>query len=197
MSLDIFGRLNWVDIFLCLILVRAVYIGLRSGFVIELFKLIGIFFAVVISLHYFSGASHFLQEKVHLPESAANFASLGFLWGVVVLAFKFIREGIMLLFKVEAHSALNSTGGFIASVVRGFLIGSLAILLLRSSATEYFTKNIANSFGAEKMAGAAPRVYEATYKGFVSKFFPSEEFNKSVSSLANVSEGQGKKKDKK
>ena len=197
MSLDILGRLNWVDIFLCLILVRAVYIGLRSGFVIELFKLLGIFFAVFISLHYFSGASHFLQEKVHLPSGPADFASLGFLWSVVVLAFKFIREGIMLLFKVEAHSTLDSAGGFIASVVRGFLICSLATLLLRASAMEYFTNNIDNSLGAAKVVGIAPRVYEATYQGFISKFFPSEEFNESVSSLANISEGQEKKKGKK
>ena len=197
MTLDIMGGLNWVDIFLCLILGRAVYIGLRSGFVIEFFKLLGTFFAVFIALHYFSGVSSFLQGRIHLPASAADFASLGFLWGIVVLAFKFIREGILLLLKVEAHSALNSAGGLISSVVRGLLICSLAVLFLRASGIEYFTKNIANSFGAERVAGIAPKVYESTCTGFVEKFFPTEKFNKSVSSLANVSEGREKKKGKK
>ena len=197
MSTEIISSLNWIDILLALVLIRAVYIGIKIGFVVEFFKLAGVLFAVFITLHYFSGMSQYLQDKVHLPKGAADVFSFGFLWGLMILAFKFIREGIMLLFKVEAHSTLNTTGGFVASVARGFLLCSMAILLLRAGAMDYFTKNLENSFLAPKIVGLAPKAYESVYNGFVSKFFPTEELNKSVSSLADLSKVGEKKKEKK
>ena len=185
MPTEIITNLNWVDILVGAILIRAVYIGVKRGFVVELFKLVGVLFAVFITLHYFSGTSKFLQDKLHLPQRASDLFSYGLLWAIVILAFKFIREGFTILFKIEAHSAFDKWGGLLTSVMRGLLLSSLAILFLRISAVEYFTKNLEKSFTASHIVSLSPKVYEATYNNFVSKFFPSEELNKSVFKLTD------------
>ena len=186
--MEIVNSLNWVDIFMGVILIRAIYIGIRRGFVIEILKLIGVLFAIFISLHYYSGISTFLQNKVHLPKAPADFFSYGFLWAVVILIFKFIREGLTILFKVEAHSAFDKWGGLVLSLVRGLFLCSLMVLFLRLSTIEYLTRNLERSLSASRLVSLAPRFYEACYDNFISKFFPSEELNKSVFPLTDFKE---------
>lgn len=179
MTVDSIYSFNWIDILMTAILIRAIYIGLKRGIVVELFKLTGALFAVFIALHYFSEISRFLQQKVHLPQAAADLFSFGVLWGVVILAFKFIRDGFGMLFKMEAaHSALDKGGGLGVCIIRALLLCSLTVLFLRASAVVYFTKNLKQSVTATRVAPLAPDLYEATYNHFISKFFPTEELNK-------------------
>ena len=195
MTTEILNSLNWIDILMGVILVRVVFIGVKRGVVIELFKFVGVFFALFITLHYFSGTSKFFQDKVHLPESAGDLFSFILLWGLVTFVFKLIRDGFELLIKMEAaHSAFDKWGGLVLSMIRGLLIGSLTVLCLRVTGMEYFTKNLEKSLTGVKLASISPQLYEATYNNFVSKFFPSEELNKSVFKLADFEKKEKEKK---
>ena len=180
MSTEIINRLNWIDLLMGLILIRAIYIGIKRGIIIEIFKLIGVLFSIFIALHYFSAVSKFIQDKVHVPPGPADLFSYSILWGIVMSVFKFIRDGFTMLFKVEAHSVFDRWGGLLISIVRGLLLCSLTALFLRMSGVEYFVKNLEKSLTAVKLVSVSPKVYEASYDKFVSKFFPSEEVNKSV-----------------
>ena len=157
MTTEILNSINWIDILMGVVLIRALYIGLKGGLVIELFKLLGVFFAVFITLHYYSAISKFVQDKVHLPPAATDLSSFAFLWAIVILAFKFIREGFTMLFKIEAHSLFDRWGGLAMGVVRGFLLCSLLVLLLRISAIEYFVKNLEKSMSGAKLASLSPK----------------------------------------
>ncbi len=187
MTTEIISGFNWVDILIGVILVRAVFVGAKRGIVIETFKLVGIIFAVFITLHYYSGMSKSLQDKMHLPQGAADLFSFSVLWGLINLIFKLIRDGFLMLFKMEAtHSILDKWGGMFVAVLRGLLICSLTVLCMRASAIEYLTKNLEKSLTASKLVSLSPRVYESCYNNFVSKFFPTEEFNKAVFKLADL-----------
>lgn len=186
--MEIVSSLNWVDILAGIILIRAIYVGIRRGFVVEILKLIGVLCAIFIALHYYTGVSAFLQSKVHLPKAPSDFFSYGFLWAIVILIFKFIREGLTILFKIEAHSVFDKWGGLVLSLVRGLLLCSLTILLLRLSTIEYLTKNLERSLSAGRLVNLAPQFYESCYDNLVSKFFPSEELNKFVFPLADFKE---------
>ena len=96
-------RLNWVDIVCVVILARAVYIGLHHGIVIETFKLFGVFSAVVIAMHYFAAMTNFL----HLPEDFGFFVSFVLMVAIIITVFKFIRDGVLVLIKVEAQSVFD------------------------------------------------------------------------------------------
>lgn len=197
MNPEIVNNLNWIDVLVAIIFIRIIYMGVKQGVVIEGFKLVGAFFALFITLHYFSGASKFLQDKMRLPEAAADFFSYAVLWALVILVFKFIRDGFTLLIKMEAtHSTVDKVGGLILSVGRGLFLCSLTVLLLNVSAIGYFSRNLEKSIFGSKLAQIAPQVYESTYDGFVSKFFPSEELNKAAFKLTDFSVKKETKKTK-
>src|SRR5438067_2037484 len=46
----ILASINWIDVFMLVLFIRIVFIGVKTGFVTELFKLFGILFASVESL---------------------------------------------------------------------------------------------------------------------------------------------------
>ncbi len=52
MLMDFLKSLNWVDILMALVFARIIFIGIKTGFMIEFFKFWGVLFSTVISLHY-------------------------------------------------------------------------------------------------------------------------------------------------
>lgn len=193
MSNGALNNLNWVDILMGVILLRVVFIGLKRGFVIEIFKILGLAAAAFVTLHYFNTISRVLQEKINLAEGLANGLVFGCLWFAAVVVFKLFRDGILLLFKVEAHSAIHRWGGVLMAVGRGLLIGSLTVLLLHVARFEYFEKNLEKSLTASRLVPIAPRVYEGVYNIFVSKFFPQEELDKTAAQLGSFGRGETEK----
>lgn len=191
--MNIIHSLNWVDIIVGAILFRAFYVGIKQGFVIEAFKLIGIFFAIFITLHYFSGLAKFLSDTLHLAGGFTNFVSYIFLWSLVILIFKLVRDAFTLLFRIEAHSALDRWGGWVLACLRGLFIASLAVVLLQVTGIEYLQRITKSSFSGSRTAVLAPKMYEMTFSGLVSKFFPTEELNKEA--FLNFDEAKKETKD--
>ena len=56
--------INWVDVVMLVLLIRIVFIGVRTGFVTELFKLFGVFCSVFVGLHYYTPLAALLAKKV-------------------------------------------------------------------------------------------------------------------------------------
>jgi len=191
--MEILSQLNWVDILLLGICARVIFIGVNRGIVVELIKGIGTLFTVFITIHYYSGISAFLQGKASLLAELADFVSFGFLWLIMALVFKFVRDGFLILLKIETHSFLDRWGSLFISVGRALLLCSLSVLFLRLSGIEYLKSNTEKSFSGVRIAKLAPKVYESSYNGFISKFFPSEELNKAI---FKVSFSERYKKDK-
>ncbi len=63
MLLDIIKKLNWVDVFVIIALMRIGYVAFETGFTIELFKLLGTLFAIYLSMHYFTVVSDTLIRR--------------------------------------------------------------------------------------------------------------------------------------
>ncbi len=177
------AKINWVDILIVLVSVRIIYVGIKNGFIMELFKLGGVVFAIFISFHYYTKLSQILQNHSGISHGTADFLCFGFLWGVVVLIFKFIREGLMLVFKVEALSLVDQWGGLLLSIIRGALTGSLVLVFLQVSGVEYWKNHARKSFFSPYLAQLSPKCYEAAYERIVSKFFPTEKLNPAVLKL--------------
>ena len=68
MLMDFLQKINWLDIVSLAICVRAVFIGVKKGFVVEFFKSLGILFSVFITLHYFSDVTVFASTQVTFLE---------------------------------------------------------------------------------------------------------------------------------
>ena len=187
MANDIITSINWIDVLITIIALRILYIGIKLGIVIELFKLVSVFFAVFVTLHYFSSLSQFLHDKVSISDNVSMVIAYAFLWFTVIFVFKLIRDGITTVFKVEAHSLFDKWGGLVIAIGRGLLISSLAVFFLLTPRVEYFKKTIEHSVMGSRLVHVAPKFYESCYDGLVSKFFPHEELNKSVFTLHDFS----------
>ena len=193
MSFQFLSSFNWVDILIIVIAARVIFIGAQKGLVIELFKLIGIFLTTFFTLHFYIRLGKFLHKFLFIPVFLEETISFIFLVILFIVIFKFIRDGFLLLIKAEAQPTINQWGGAIVGSLRSILICGLIINLFFVIGTKYLANKAQNSFFGYYLVDLSPKIYEACYKGFVSKLFPNEEYNKEVFSLKNPSE---KKKEK-
>jgi len=174
------SNINWLDIFVLTLLLRTSYIGLRRGFVAEFFKGLGVFLGLVISLHYYYRVSCFICKYTHMSPDFAEFLACLSLSLLIILAFKFIRDAILFLFKIEPKSFLDKSGGIILGLLRAILIISLILFNLNLARINYFKKSIAESLTGSRLIKVGPNIYEWSFENFIRLFFPGEELNKAV-----------------
>src|SRR3990167_12283 len=174
---DIVSTINFIDIVMGLILLRCIYAGSTAGLVIEFFKLLGMLFATFITLHYFTPFGEFLNRMVFIPLNFTDVISFVTLWILVVLVFKVIRDGWMLLIKTEAQEAFNKIGGALTGIFRGGLVCGVATLMLFFAGNNYLIKSVNLSFSGVYLTHFSTAVYESTFDNFVAKFFPKEKKN--------------------
>src|SRR3989338_4068404 len=113
MPADLITNLNWVDVLLIIAVIRIVYIGAKQGFLVELAKILGVLLGVVLALHYYTGLSDFVVAGSPLPTGFSDLVCFSLLFIIVILIFKFIREGLALVIKAEPIPFVNSWGGFL------------------------------------------------------------------------------------
>lgn len=162
------------------------FVGMKTGFFVELFKLLGIVFAIFITHHYYTSVAGFLHDKAHFAPFVANPVAFGFLWFLVVMVFKLVRDGLLILFKIQTNSAFNQWAGFAISLGRGVLVCSLTLMLLNSSETKILSRYISRSLSGQYLNGISLGVYEAVYYSLVSRFFEHEKLNMAVFKLKEI-----------
>jgi uncharacterized membrane protein required for colicin V production len=181
MFMDILKSLNWVDFLVLAILVRIIYIGVQTGVVTELFKLLGVFLTAFVCLHYYAPLAIFLKHITKLPwQNAAEPVSFALLWIALFVSCKFIRDGLFMLFTIEAQSTVDRWGGAILAVGRFFLVASMTLFLLLLPNIKYLQTKTVDSLSGKHVLLVAPKFYRVMCDGFVSKVFPSEKTSKAV-----------------
>jgi uncharacterized membrane protein required for colicin V production len=177
---EIIRSVNWVDLVILAIFIRALFVGLKRGFIDEIFHLLATVASIFIVFHYYPHISQFFQERVLLSLGLANALGYGGLWALVAFVTKIVRDGFRLIFKVEALSWINKVGGVLIAVVQGVLVAGLAVWLIFLSGNDYAKRTVENSLVGVRCAVVVSRVYEATCVGIISKFFPREPINSEV-----------------
>ncbi|MFZ5800447.1 MAG: CvpA family protein [Candidatus Omnitrophota bacterium] len=194
MAGEILTVINWVDIILAIAAIRIVYIGFRQGFIVELFKTLGIFLAAIVSLHYYIELSDLIALSSFLTTAFADPLCFVLLIGVIVIIFKFARDGFNAIFKVEPIRIVKTWGGFLLGLARALIFSSLLIYGLLISGSDYIAKSARQSFSANRLMGVAPAIYTSTFEKIISKFFPSEQENGSVVEITRSSQHGSRKK---
>ena len=184
MFLKLISSINWIDLLIIGCGARIIYIGIKNGFATELFKLVGVLGAIFITFHYYTNLAKFLHKHIAVTESLLTVLCFGVLLTIVLLLFKLIREGTMLIFKIQAHPLLDQWGGLAIALIRSLLVGSLILISLQVVGIEYLQRNGRKAFFSPYLFELSPNVYKACYAGFISKFFPNEKLNSAVFRLA-------------
>jgi uncharacterized membrane protein required for colicin V production len=189
MANDIISHINWVDLFVLIILLRGCYIAVQTGFIVEFFKLLGLVLAVFFSFHYYTPLVDLLKKKAGLgsimPLAFADFLSFIFICGGVYLIIVAARKSILGLFKVEAPSLVNKWGSLVLGIFRSMLLAGLVIFILVISSVDYLKNCAVGSFSGKKFFKVPVAVYSGLWNGVGSKFLPNEHFNKTVYDVEN------------
>lgn len=184
MLLNILKQINWVDIFILVLIIRVCYVAAKNGFPIELFKLGGTILAIYLSCHYFALISVYLSSRI----GSGNLLPLEFLEFIIFVLLAITGYGIFLLLrsifnrfiKMEAVSGLNKWGSLLLGVIRGLLLASLIMFMMFISSIGYFKNSVRMSYSGKRLALLAPRTYAWFWSGIVSKFAANEKFNDNI-----------------
>lgn len=183
MSLNILKQINWVDIFVLVLIARVCYVALKTGFPIELFKLLGTLAAIYFSLHYYILLSDLISKYVPvegIPSDILYFAIFLILAISGYLIFSLVRNVIYNLIKVEAVSNLNKWGGLVLGVGRAILITSLIIFTMVLSNIEYLKKSVKDSYSGKTLYYVSVDTYAWIWDNLVSKFASNEKHNETI-----------------
>lgn len=178
MLMDFIKSFDWVDILLVCVCLRAVFVGFKTGFITEFFKTTGLIFAIFVTLHYFSMLTVLVSAQVKFFE-LPTVAILVFLalWFVVTYVFKLIREGLMMVFSIQAHPAVDKWGGAFLSLLRGVVVASMVFYVILLSYNPDVIRVAQDSLARQAVSHLPTGIYAGIFNGFVVKFFPGEKIS--------------------
>jgi uncharacterized membrane protein required for colicin V production len=170
--------INWIDAVLVLLFIRMIFVGVKNGFISELFKFIGVVTAVFVSLHYYSFLAAWLALKTKISWDYWDLVIFAGLWFAVLFFFKFVREGILFLFKIETnHQGFDKYAAGVVAVGRGILVCSLTIFLILLTHNRPVTRMTLRSYSFKIAGHAAVSTYSFLYNNLIDKLFAGEHYN--------------------
>ncbi len=163
-------RFNWVDILFVTILIRTSYIGFKNGLLLELFKLVSIVSAYILSFASYAIVSHFISKHTGFTGAMSDIIAFSLIFLLILLIFKLLVSGLKILSGDSNISLGNRIVGTAAAFGRGVLLASLLYGLFVSSPFEYLIISARDrSLAGPYVEEVAPLVYNIG-----SRIFPWE-----------------------
>jgi uncharacterized membrane protein required for colicin V production len=185
MLIGILKQFRWVDIVLVILFLRILYIAFKTGFPVEIFKLLGTVFAIYISLHYYTFFSDWIMARVpsakeNVPLEFLDFVSFLGLVIASYLLWVLLRLGFYRVVKVEAVPQVHKWGGLVFGLARAYLLTGLIVFILVISSIDYLKNSAGHAYLGKRLFKVAPNTYTWVWQSLVSKFIPKEKFNKTI-----------------
>lgn len=179
--MDVFAQINWVDIFVVLLVVRVLLVAAKGGVATELFKLPGTAFSIYLALHYNVALATAIKGQfsgVRLaPVEFFDFLCLVFLAAVGYYTFALVRISFCRFVKLEALPRVNRWAGLILGTVRAVMFVGFMCYTLTVMQTEYFTAMVRESFFGRYAFSVAPGTYRWIWDNVTSRFMTGETYN--------------------
>ena len=172
MLYNIVKQINWIDLFVLILLFRTCYVAVNTGVPIEIFKISGTLAAIYLSLSYFAPLGKFIHSLPGFKNLSLvfwSFSSFVLLAIVGYSVFLLLRKFFSRLIKLDTVTDINKWGGLIIGFVRGLLLASLITVMLVVSGSDYLKACVKDSFSGRRVFKIAPAVYKAisTFKNEV------------------------------
>ena len=176
--------INWIDVALVFLFLRVIFIGVKNGLITELFKFLGVVIAVFVSLHYYAILAAKLAKVTTVSSGFWEIVMFAGLWFAVTVIFKYIREGILLLFKIETnHQGFDKYAAGILASGRGILICSLTIFLILLVANAPVKRLTLHSYGYKISGRAAVGTYSFLFNNLVDKLWAGQHYNEATAQV--------------
>lgn len=124
--MNIIKNLTWLELLSLLVTLRIVFIAVKNGILCEFFKISAVFFSSFFALQYYPVLLERVQSNLFQLKKEVG----ALLWGVIIfflvyVAFSFLRNIVLMLFKQEEVSRLQRWLSLPVGLVRATLIMSL------------------------------------------------------------------------
>ena len=123
--------LNWYDLVVIAALIYGVWSGVRAGLTGEIIRVIGLVLMIVLALHFYEDAGHWLRARSQLDENSAlliAFVGIALAVYLVVLAARRATQGEMQ--KLKFAALVENVGGGFAGLIRMAVILAWVTVLL-------------------------------------------------------------------
>lgn len=129
--MEIFTKINWVDILVIIIVLRSTYVAFQDGLSHEIIPLVGAFLSLAISLKYSRDIAFIVhQNMVLIPVGIFNSAIFLGIFICVIFVFRLIKVIFDLIVKLAWHPAIEKSGGLIVGFVKSSLFASAILITL-------------------------------------------------------------------
>ena len=176
-------NLNIVDLFMAIVIATIICSGTRKGIITEVFKLLGIFCTIFITLHYYERFADVLKVQFFGKKAATEFFAFNILGILTFVIFILISKGWVLILEIKFHEKIDRFGGFILSLIRSYFACGLIFFVLLLASHKYVSPRARQSVSRDVFRYVAVDFYRATYSALIEKFFPNEKLNEEAFKL--------------
>ncbi len=181
MLMHFLRSINWVDVGLAVLLIRIVFIGVKNGLIPEIYKIFGVFLGIIISFHVFSLTSAILASRTSIKVQTWEFLTFVFFCAGIYIAVKFLRDGLLLLFRVESnHQGFDKYAGGMLAAGRAIWVISCVLFALLLVRHDYIQSQTRHSLAFKGLGWAAANTYKAVYQNVIAKLFENQKYNSVV-----------------
>jgi uncharacterized membrane protein required for colicin V production len=187
MLTQFFLSINWVDVALAVAFARIVFVSVKTGFIAELCRVLGTIIAVFVTLHWYSWVATAIGKKISLSPHILQLITFILLWAIILLIMRFVRIGLMMLFKVETtHKGFDQYAAGVLSVGRGLLVCSLIIYAIFLTHHKALTGMAHKSWSNQIVGRAAVKTYGFLHNHVIGKIFPASQYNNAIEEIGRL-----------
>lgn len=171
------GLHTLVDIGVIVILLIGFILARKRQFFSELFSLIGIATAAILTLHYYIRLSDIISKKFFIPENVSPIWSYVFL--IIFLGFilSIGLESLAAVFKLEMSPNVDQWGGLFLGLVKVYLVTGLIFLGMFVSQQKEIIRAADESLSQAVFRNTAVDFYQFIFDQVLVKLNPQAEKN--------------------
>lgn len=173
----------WLDICVLIFIVRGCWIGFQKGSVVEIFKMVALFFSIFIGLHFYSDLAYLLTDFARIVKSVAPIFSYIVMVSIVMFSFCIFRDGFFIMFKMGDASKRSKVGGLVLGLIRGVLFGGIVFFGCLIVDNVALTRSVRVSYSGSILLEINSNIYSSMHRFIVRPLFPKEERRQSIKEM--------------
>jgi len=160
---ELISRVNWVDLFALILLVRISYVSSKIGVGKQILPLALLALILLITLHYYAIITAFVADKLGFSQSISAFFVYFFMTLLFLALYRFLLRITNVFFAGEEGpgSSIEKTGGTVLGVLRAVLIIGLVTIGLLLAPVRFLENGVKSSFSGPLFVEINVRFYTA------------------------------------
>ncbi|NQT90898.1 MAG: CvpA family protein [Candidatus Omnitrophica bacterium] len=167
---------NWLDIVIVVILIRSLFLGIKTGLTAELFRFLGTVISLVVGLQWYSQIADILVLNLGLPIWLSQFLCFIIIVQLIRAIFKYGIVVALKVLNIQFILQLERIGGAVIGLGRGVIVAGIFVLALSLLPSGYIQDSINyKSFSGKFLMKAMERTYES-----ITFWMPQDQIRKAI-----------------